>query len=238
MNKVKNTKSSGRHARPNHVFRRIRDPFVTDAGNANPTALNLSTDASGNATTYLTVAPLGLRAIQASNSSASGPITFQQVPFIAAPLPWLYGQSRNFERYRMLNATIVVVGSVGSNATGRISLVSTTDYADVNTITNVGLSAGGKVFDIASLSGKEQRFALDVDTSWKKVSATVVSIGSSGTALLPTSNYNDLIATNVQIGIYGYTASGGSSVVATNFLSFFLEYDVEFRDPISFGANV
>jgi len=221
-------------SKPQHVFRRIRDPLVNDASNLSPSAVALVADGSGNANLTYALSPLGISGLTATSTSATGPINFLSTAFYAPYLPWLYNQARNFERYRVLSATLIITGNVGSSATGRMLVDSSTDIADNVTPVTVGLSTGGLVFDVASLAAKEKRFQLDVDSSWKKVSNRTYT-APSVTLALPTSSANDLLFSNIYISVVGATASGtaGSFTVA----NFAMEYDVEFRDPISYGAN-
>lgn len=233
--KNKNTQNSAR--KPQHLFRRIRDPLVTDASNgANPSAIALTADANGNGTATYALSPFGISGFIANATTATGPINFTSAVYYSPNLPWLFNQARNFERYRVLNATLIVIGNVGSSATGRMVVDSSTDLADNVTAVTVGLSTGGIVFDVASLAGKERRFQVDVDSSWKKCSSRTALVSNNGSLLMTTSSANDLLFTNIYFSVNGATAAGttGTFTVA----NFMLEYDVEFRDPISYGANV
>lgn len=221
--------------RVQHLFRRIRDPLVTDATNPTPDAFALVTNASGNANTSVNLSPFGVMAIGVAGGTGTT-TAFANYPYFSAVMPWLYNQARNFERYRILNATVIVIGNVGSSATGRVIVDSSTDAADNISPITVGTSTGGKVFDLASLSSKEQRFPLDVDSSWKKCSSKTAAFSGDGTRMLLVSSINDLSFSNLYVAVVSGSANGTpGSFTALNLA---IEYDVEFADPISFGVNV
>lgn len=234
MNKSKvNQKRKG--PRVQHLFRRIRDPVVSDATNgATPAALTLSTDASGNANTTLVLCPFGLQAVGVLSGTGAS-TTFGNFPYFPATLPWLYNQARNFERYRVLNATLILIGNVGSSATGRVVVDSSTDAADNISPITIGTSTGGKVFDLANLSNKEYRFPLDVDSAWKKCSSRLCGFSADGTKFFPLNTMNDLIFSNAYVAIVSGSTGGTPSAFAA--MNFAVEYDVEFTDPVSFGVN-
>lgn len=216
------------------VFRGVRDPLVGDASNLAPIALPFTADASGNASYQLILSPLGVTGPQLqmpSSTSAGTPIAI--VPgLIQRPLlPWLYNQSRGFERYRITRARLIFVSNMGSTATGRILMDSTTDYADATTGVTVGTNTGGKVFDLASGAAREFSFNLDIDSTWKKVSNQTFVVASA-TIMAVTSSINDLQFSTIIVAAIGTSASSGATIG-----SFFLDYDVEFKDPIAYGVN-
>jgi len=217
--------------KPQHVFNNIRDVVVADASNgASPNIYQLVSDPSGNGTLGLSLSPFGYQTVTGTASSATGPLNFASTQSIAPVLPWLYNQARNFEGYRVTNATLIIVGNVGSTATGRISVVSSRDYVDYGVNHGIALAVGGITFDISTLSTKERRFPLDVDSSWKICSSRTAAILSGGQAFVPVNSVNDLLFTNFDIDVAGASAS---TILAT----FNVEYTVEFRGPISYGAN-
>lgn len=236
MNKNNNKMSQKKRTqRVQHMFRRIRDPIVSDATNgASPSAFALSTDSSGNASTSIVLSPFGVRAVQVLAGSGAT-TTFTDSNYFPAVMPWLYNQARNFERYRVLNATLILIGNVGSSATGRVVVDSSTDVADNLSPITIGTSTGGKVFDLANLSSKEYRFSLDVDSGWKKCSSRTAGFSSDSTKFLPINTVNDLVFSNAYIAIV--SGSTGGTPSAFTALNFAIEYDVEFKDPISYGVN-
>lgn len=220
-----------------HAFKRVRDPLVVNATAATPGMVSLTTDGSGNGSQTLTLSPVGLYGAASSPATAGQVATWSSAALQSPYLPWLYNQSRNFERYRVMNATLIAVGNLGSSATGRILLDSSTDMADNITVVTTATSTGGKVFDVGQLASREARLPLDVDSSWKKVSSRTFLFDASNTALLPVSSANDLSFSNVYMACYGASASSSAPVAGTIVAQFYLEYDVEFRDPISYGVN-
>lgn len=229
----KNTKSKGQ-PKPQHVFRRIRDPMVSNAASSSPSPVSLVSDATGNGSLTYTLSPLGIKGL--SGSVTGSVVGFDTALFYSPYFPFLYNQARNFERYRILNATLIVVGNVGSTATGRIIVDSSTDMADNTSPVTIGTSTGGIVFDLASLATRDKRIQLDVDTSWKKVSAQTFNIVNGLGTALAVSSGNDLSFTSIYISLVAATQAGSLGVFTA--ANFFLEYDVEFRDPISYGVNV
>lgn len=208
--------------------------MVSNAATPTPSPVSLVSDTSGNASLTYALGPLGVYGLTAA--VVSGAINFTNTQYFSPNFPFLYNQAKNFERYRMLNATLVVVGNVGSTATGRVIVDSSTDMADNVSPITIGTSTGGTVFDLATLSGKEKRVPLDVDSSWKKVSSQTFNVFNSSTLVVPVSSGNDLIFTNVYISLVAATQAGSLGVFTA--ANFFLEYDVEFRDPIAYGVNL
>lgn len=238
MNKSRASGSNANKApRAQHLFRKIRDPVVADASSgSSPAAYAVAVNSSGDYNGNLSFCPFGYRGLSTANAVAGQPTTFSEYVSENAHLPWLYNQARNFERYRILNATLVVVGNVGSTATGRMVLQSSTDLADILGSNTVGLSSGGKVIDLAILASKDQRFPLDVDSSWKKCSSRLYVFNSTATGAIPVSTVNDLMFSGLNCTVVGGTSNGTSAAFTA--ANFFLEYDVEFRDPIAYGANL
>lgn len=215
------------------VFRGIRDVIVSNAASSTPAVFPMNTDSSGNYAGSLTLCPLGFSGLtfNVPTPNTAGTQIVPSITGIVSPyLPWLFNQSRGFERYRVTRCVLVWVSNVGSTVTGRIMLDSSTDYADVVSATGISTSTGGKTFDLASGATKEFRFPTDVDTSWKKVSSATQLVTTAG-LVFPVSTVNDLAFTTVFVNIAGGPAS-------TNAGSLFVEYDVEFKDPISYPANI
>lgn len=219
-----------------HAFRSVRDPIVLDATQAGSGMVALVTNATGGATLSLLFSPFGVYSLSTSNVEAGKQVVFGQSQVTNTLLPWLYNQSRNFERYRVTRAVIIAVGNVGSTATGRLMMDSSTDFTDATTPITLGTSTGGKVWDVANMASKELRFALDVDSSWKKVSRSTFIFNPSGTVATPVNTVNDLSFSTAFISCVGASA-GGTVADNTTIANFYLEYDVEFKDPISFGVN-
>jgi hypothetical protein len=94
-----------------------------------------------------------------------------------------------------------------------------------------------KVIDLATLSRSESSLQLPVDSSWKKVTNlttvpgnNVPFIGNAQT-LISVNSVNDLCFSSFSYQVIG----GPASTVIGNF---FLDYDVEFRDPESQSVNL
>lgn len=218
------------HRKMQHSFRAIRDPFVADATNgANPTIQNIVSDANGSVGISYFLSPFGVTGLTVTSTASGSSASLNTTTVDTAHFPWLYNQARNFERYRVTRAVICFVGNIASTATGRIMLDSSTDAADTVLPQSLGLSTGGKVWDLAVAASKELRFNMDVDSAWKKCSSRTNIITTNNVAI-PVSTVNDLIFSSVYVTVNG----ASPNIILGNM---FIEYDVEFRDPISYGAN-
>lgn len=227
-NKSKNVQTGPR------VFRGIRDPLVGNAAAASPTVYGMNTNGSGVFVGVVNLSPLGVAGTQIvvpTPNTAGSVIVPSVVPFTNPYLPWLFNQSRGFERYRVTRAVAIWVSNVGSTVTGRVMLDSSTDFSDAISATGISTSTGGKVFDLAGGASKEMRFQMDVDSSWKKVSSNCTTFQAGTGVSVPTNTINDLSFTTLFVTISGGPAS-------TDCGSMFVEYDIEFREPIAFGANI
>lgn len=69
---------------------------------------------------------------------------------------------------------------------------------------------------------------MNIDTSWKKVSRTTLTL--AGTTLYPINSVDDLSICQVSVAIAG---SGNTVTVC----QFYVEYDVEFKNPVGLGGN-
>lgn len=240
MNSTHSGRGSGRALQPRtkktpqtmRVFRNIREPMVVDARASPLSSYDVTSSSGGGVATYIPLSPLGVAVLQYVSTASGSPVTLNPVSFCNPTLPWLYNQARGFERYRVLRAKLIVVGNSSSTIVGRMAVSSSTDVADVagaSSALTIANSVGGRTFDLSTLATKEQTLALDIDSSWKKVSgATGIAIGPIP---LVTSTVNDLCFSNVTFVVAGAPAS---TLLAT----FFLDYDVEFKDPISITTNV
>lgn len=208
-------------------FTSVRDPFCDDASAYPPNAAGFTSDATGKVAYQMVLAPLGITGVTGTSPSGGGPITWSFSQTQAPKLPWLWNQSRGFERYRILRATAIFVGNVGQNVTGRVGITSSTDLND-SLLSNFGQTTGGKVWDLASSGSKELRFAVDVDSSWKRVANSTALY--TGTTLLPVSTANDSLFSIVNLLVNGAPAN-------TLVGNLFFEYDVEFRDPANITMN-
>jgi len=217
-------------SKPNHVFRGIRDPVVLDASTGSPTLQTCTSDGSGNISMDQSISPLGVSAPVGTVSSGGGTVTWSFITTQGAKHPWLYNQARNFGRFRITRYVLIFVSNQGANVTGQVAMTSSTDITDTASANwGASTSSGGKVFDLSSGANRELRLNCDVDTSWKKV--TSLLFVKTGNALVTTSSANDLVVTN-----WFFNVSGGPANQPLG--SLYAEYDVEFRDPISYGVNV
>lgn len=221
--KQKKTKTTYTHLR-------VRDVLVVDATSNAPTAINLATDSSGSVAIQNALAPLGINGLAILSAASGSPVSFSQSTVATPALPWLYNTARSYERYRVVSATLVFISNVSATTAGRVMLDSSTDYSDTLTPPYFGTSAGGKVYSLASAANKELRLNMDVDSSWKKVSKITNTAYASGVTA-PISTMNELLFTNYIVAVQG-------APVNTNVGTLSIEYDVEFRDPIAFAANI
>lgn len=206
-----------------HVYRGIRDPLVADATAATMAPLALAAGAEiGNS--YI-LSPLGIQGL--SWSTSANPATATSVP---PRLPFLFSTARNFQQYRITRAILVFVSSQGSTATGRISLSGSADSAD-NATAAAAMQFGmvnAKQVDLGSGASREARYQLPVDASWKKVSST--TLAGLGAAYVAVNTVNDL---SFSTALFNATGTSGTG----NIGALYIEYDVEFKDPITSLGN-
>lgn len=212
-----------------HVYRNVRELLVTDATTLNspPLSTGYTSSATGSLSTQLS--PMGLQGVQFSTSS------LPTVANLSSPrMPFLYRTGANFEEYRITRATLIVTGTIGSSATGRFSVFSSTDYADGSSTAST-LNAnvvGGRTYDVASLATREARIPLNVASDWKKVSNTTALVTPGG-MVITTNSVNDLV--------FSYVALSWNGTVPTTSMdqlfNLSVEYDVEFRRPVAFALN-
>lgn len=214
----------GGKARRSNIYHNVRDPLVVNASASSLVSADIVTDANGNFTVTHALTPLGISGIKLVSGS------FNYSTWSAPKLPWMYGQARQFERYRVLRATLIFTGSVASTSTARIMMSSDTDLIDSLTPPTIATSSGGRVFNLSQSASKDLRLQLDVDSSWKKVSNNTALLGSTGMDILVVNSSNDLLFSVVNVVVAG-------GPVSTNIGSLAVEYDVEFRDPIAPTAN-
>lgn len=213
-----------------HIYRAVRDPVTNNVLATSPTMFTAVTNSAGTWTNQFMLAPLGVTGMVFPGAAAGTNIVPQVGQVFSPLLPWLYNTAKNFERYRVTRCILVFVGSVGSTATGQILLDSTTDAEDLTTPATFATSTGGKIYDLASTATRELKFSCDIDSSWKKCSGQMFSL-FNGSTVCVNNSANDQLFTCPIIAIQGGPAS-------TSCGSFYVEIDVEFRDPVSYTANV
>lgn len=206
------------------TYNKIIDPVVDDV-TANPPVAS----GYGTGSTWIALAPLGVKGVTGTVASGSTTVTWSLSSVAPPRLPWLYNTARNFEEYRVTRAVLVCKNNSGSVAAGDVILDSDSDFADVGTgnIT-LGTSTGGTV---KPYSTREVRHSMDVDSSWKKVSG-ITSYYSNAVGY-PVSSVNDIIFSTAYYSLVGTTASQ----LAPTPCNLFVEYDVQFRHPCTYTAN-
>jgi hypothetical protein len=237
-NKVQ-TANKGKTKMVQHMYRNVREPVLVDGNNINSAVAGFTIAA--NTTTAVSAAfftPIGVSTPTLTVSGSNVLVSSNFATAVKPRLRWLLSTAQNFGRYRVTRATLIFIGNTGTNITGTVVIVGSRDTADLFQVPQAAYSSGGgvKVFDLASAGNKEQRLNLPVDPSWKKVSYTSSSVatsipfdGATTNLLVPISSVNDL-------GFTGYCAQVfGAPSQSTGYSagSFFIEYDVEFMDPIS-----
>lgn len=216
-----------------HRYTNVREAVVADAGAGIPKTYDLIVGPDGSGYFTSTLSPRGIVGVRGAQSGAAAgsTITWYYQSLAFAQLSWLYSTSQNFEMYRVTRATLIVVGNLGSNATGRVAVVSSPDGADYSTgdLTFPMVAGGGRVFEVGQLASKDGRLPLDIDSSWKRVSQKTVHIADDGFGITPISTFNDLAFTKIAWRVVGAPAN-------SNVATFTIEYDVEFKNPI-IGGN-
>lgn len=226
----KNTKPMGQSKAP-HSYKGVRDTLCENAAAGTLVPSGILTNSSGGSFTSTVLAPNTLIGCRVSSGTVSEEVV------LTPALPWLYRTAVNFSSYRITRATLVFVGNVGSTTPGFVAMKGYADPADsFPTLTRANaIGANVKSFNLAESAGKEQRLALPVDSRWKKntsylskLSSTYPFIGSGG--ILNFSTIADASFVSFAIMSVGCPAT-------TTIGELYLEYDVEFKDPISLGTN-
>lgn len=200
------------------TYTRVSDPVVKSVYTVPAVAEYLETDVTGQGAMDMILSCYGAKAF----TPAGVP---KQI--FSPQLPWLYQAGRNFASFRIVRATLVVVGSVGSIATGNVAVKSTKDYSDGST-NPVAIMTGGETFDLASLAQRNKLIPLAVDTTWKKVTDSI-TIERDG-SIVAVNSVNDLIFSHISVFVRG-------GPVSTKVANFYVEYDVQFMNPMSTVMN-
>lgn len=229
-NTKKTTKTMGPSKAP-HSFKNVRDTLCENAAAGTLVPAVILTNASGGSFTSTVLAPNTLIGCKVSSGTVSEEVV------LTPTLPWLYRTAVNFSSFRVTRATLVFVGNIGSTTQGFVAMKGYSDPADsFPTLTRANaVGANVKSFNLAEAAGKEQRLPLPVDSRWKrntsylsKLSSTYPFTGSGG--ILNFSTIGDASFSSfalVSVGCPNSTVIG----------ELYLEYDVEFKDPISLGTN-
>lgn len=229
-NTKKATKAMGQSKVP-HSFKNVRDTLCENATAGTLVPASLLTNSSGGNFSSTVLAPNTLIGCKVSGGTVSEEVV------LTPALPWLYRTAVNFASFRVTRATLVFVGNVGSTTPGFVAMKGYKDPADAfPTLTRANaVGANVRSFNLAESAGKEIRLPLPVDSRWKrntsylsKLSSTYPFTGTSG--ILNFSTVGDASFTSFALVVVGGPAS-------TNVGELFLEYDVEFAEPISLGTN-
>lgn len=200
-------------------FNKVTDPVVTSAFSSPPSIVTVSTDGAGAGAFSFPLSPLGLNAYDI--------VAKVQATVDAPHLPWLYNTARNFAKYRIVRANVIITGLIGSTSVGNVTCNSTPDYSDTS-VNFTSTATGGITFDLASLASKNRVYPLEIDSSWKKI--TNITSAGSGNNVYTINSINDLIFSCFNLDIKGAAAT-------TNVINLYVEYDVEFSHPIGLGLN-
>jgi hypothetical protein len=200
-------------------FSRVTDPIVDSAFASPPIVAQAATDAGGSGAATTALSPIGVTGWDSTGSVK------KQV--FSPTLPWLYNTSRNFGSYRILAANLVIVGNVCSVVPGTVIIHSSRDWSDTGSTAGV-IGSGGVMFELASLAARNRVFPLQIDQTWKKVTAETSKVVSG--AMVSVNSVNDLLFTN-----FTWRINGGPASV--NCFTMYVEYDVEFANHIIIGFN-
>jgi len=202
-------------------FTNVLDPVVLNTY-ASPSVMStISSDPDGTGHVHVILTARGLNAYSTATST--------QVAIDASRLPWLATTSRNFGSYRITRANLILVGNVGSTVPGKFTVKTSRDYEDKGTAFSVA-STAGNVYDIASLANRNKSIPLRINTDWKKVTDITTASSIAGVVAVVNSA-NDLTIGTYQIVLVGATPS-------IPIMDMYIDYDVEFANPMSVGYNV
>lgn len=229
--KTTNTSSNNtrvrRTARTQTIFRNIRESIFHDSNTDPP--LYLISDDNGNGNVNVAFTPRGILAPQFSNSE------FGSLALVCPPtLRWLQVMSSNFQEYRILQASLKVIGCQGINS-GQISVMTAKSPMDITGTFGMADGAGpsAKTFDIATLAHKEVSIPMSFDSAWKKVTTTLMTNGSNLPWMSGNTSQLVTVASIEDIAFSGMTAVCSQAISNSRLASFALVYDVEFRSVVS-----
>lgn len=214
---VKN-KNKGSSPKQNYVFKGLSEMICINAGAS--TVVPAPLDA--NSTTTVALTPIGC----VSWKLTSGP-TATLSSVVNPVLKWMQATSTNFKEYRVLRATVRIVGNVPSTSAGNFTVVSSKNYADIFSGATPNYANSGAGTSVASLATKDQRFPLIFDSTWKPVTSRLVAIGTDQVTVVPLNN--------IDTASFCSFAVSNNSTVALGIM--YLDYDVEFRGPINPTLN-
>lgn len=221
-----NISKSRKTTKMQHMFRGIREPLVN-----NPTdkqVISLTTTSNNYTSLSLVLTPIGLMSVKLSST------VFTAVKSDDPHLMWLNTNAQNFGYYRVTRAKLVFIGNSGSTTSGTLNLFGSADPADSTSNIQTAFLAGpgAKSFDLASTASKEASLTIPVDSSWKKVSQILMRPAmSDSTIITPFNSLGDLSFATIQAQVVGVPLN-------TNLGNLFLDYDVEFKDPLSVSMNL
>lgn len=221
-NKQHKKNAAGKGGGPSsvHGFRNIREMVCLDQGVTPPAPLPLN----ANSTATFVIAPFGIYGAQLK----SGPTLVTNVAIDTAHFKWLLTTAVNFQEYRITRASVVVVGTVPSTATGNFTVASSKSYTDILAGQTPSYANSGPGVAVATLASKDYRVPITVDTKWKIVSNKTVVVNSDSITFAPVNTVDDLSCCSVAISNNSTQALGIA----------YLDYDVEFRGPINPSLNV
>jgi len=228
-NIMKNSTRKSNPSRVQHSFRGVREPILADA-NTNA-VLNLNTDTNGGASCQVCLNSMGMVTPILTSGTYGTPMVVDKVH-----LKWLASQAEGFAWYRITRARLYFVSNLGSTATGTILLTGFSDVNDVNLLVQTAYINNGKQFDLASGAARDISIQLPIDTSWKKVGAVLATpanvkpYNGLGTQLIQVNSANDICFGAINVNMYGAPAS-------VNAGQLFLDYDVEFKNPVAPSMN-
>lgn len=154
----------------------------------------------------------------------------------------LYNLASDFRYYRVTSGKLIFTPNVGSAQIGQVVLASSRDPSDSFTSAQIAYSSGPnyKTFNLSS-TNKETSVPLDIDSSWKKVSAYLTVPASTSamhgnvnnTGLVPVSTVADLSFSCVSINVINPVASAFD----VNYGVVTIEYTVELKGIIDSAVN-
>lgn len=229
---MKSRKQQPKKAAHTHVYRNIRDVFQANVNTSS--VYTVSTNGSGQVSGSFALSPLGVFA-----PTLSGGVYTAASAIDHPHLGWLFGTSQNFGMYRITRCTLIFIGNDGNDVPGQLLVTGFQDVSDVQIPTQAAYQSGNhaKAFNLAQAATGELRMRLPVSPGWKKVTNTTAVPGNTN---LPWIGANTQIANintvdDICFSAWSYLVTGAPP--STNVGSFFVEYDVDFKDPQSNELN-
>lgn len=177
------------------------------------------------------------------NASALGAFSVTNTPMLATQPSWLSGVADLYSKYRWRKLRFVYMPFCPTSTQGQAGISISYDRLDTNPTTIVAMQQAYKALTFPAYAGYEGAMAL---ATFKTVAGMVVMdvdvsrFDKPWYPVISTATFGGL-ATNIQNAYCPatlYTASVNGPAAATFFGSCFIQYEIEFIEPVNPTVNV